>query len=364
MIYQNWYLRLLCWEYRILKALDGIKGKDAKIDMSSYVNIYKEIWKDAAQRMSADFSELSEGIWKICHNDRMTIINNYKTQIDDPVVLNLAGNKPLCYRLMIEEGLPVPEHQVYHLSELYRAKQFMQRFKGEFFVVKPANGTSAGRGVTTHISSFKECCKASILASLYSDEIIIERLISGECYRLLILNGQMIHASRRRGIRVKGDGKSTLSQLIEGENIRRKESVGNGLLRPIRLDRDLNATVKTQGLSIESIPNLGQDVLVKSFDNPYRKNVEVCTFYDESVAKLICRDICSVATRAAGIICSKLAGIDVITVDPAVPLEKSGGVISEINTTPGLHNHYHLLNEEDPPPAVHVLNYLLKMSNE
>jgi glutathione synthase/RimK-type ligase-like ATP-grasp enzyme len=37
---------------------------------------------------------------------------------------------------------------------------------------------------------------------------------------------------------------------------------------------------------------------------------------------------------------TRLAGIDVITTDPGVPLGESGGVILEVNATPGYHHHY------------------------
>ena len=51
--------------------------------------------------------------------------------------------------------------------------------------------------------------------------------------------------------------------------------------------------------------------------------------------------------------------IDIITFNPGISLESSGGVINEINTTPGLHHHYNLLNDHGTPPAVPVLKYLL-----
>ena len=34
-----------------------------------------------------------------------------------------------------------------------------------------------------------------------------------------------------------------------------------------------------------------------------------------------------------------LAGVDLIAPDVALPLEESGGMVNEINTTPGLHHH-------------------------
>jgi D-alanine-D-alanine ligase-like ATP-grasp enzyme len=36
-----------------------------------------------------------------------------------------------------------------------------------------------------------------------------------------------------------------------------------------------------------------------------------------------------------------LVGVDVITTDPGRPLADVGGVVLEVNTTPGLSYHYH-----------------------
>ena len=88
---------------------------------------------------------------------------------------------------------------------------------------------------------------------------------------------------------------------------------------------------------------------------------EVRTTYDEDVTGRIGYGLKEQAVRAAHSIRSRFAGVDIITKDLAIPLEESGGVINEINTTPGLHNHYHLSGgmENHSPPAVPVLRYLL-----
>ena len=57
----------------------------------------------------------------------------------------------------------------------------------------------------------------------------------------------------------------------------------------------------------------------------------------------------------------KLAGLDVICKDISRPLDKSNGMISEINTTPGIHHHY-LINEgtASVPVAELVLDHLFR----
>jgi D-alanine-D-alanine ligase-like ATP-grasp enzyme len=63
--------------------------------------------------------------------------------------------------------------------------------------------------------------------------------------------------------------------------------------------------------------------------------------------------------QAAAIVGARLAGVDVITKDPTLPLEASGAII-EVNTTPGLRFHYLVWNQEERVEvAVPIMRYLL-----
>ena len=187
------------------------------------------------------------------------------------------------------------------------------------------------------------------------------RFIPGESYRFLILNGKFIHAVRRRGMRVRGDGQSTIRQLIEKEDKLRRQQRGHASRGIIRRDRDLDVTLLAQKLNMESVPENGKHVLVKSTDSSLATNVEVRTVYTEDVTDLIADQLRAQAELTAQIFSSQFTGVDIITLDPTVSLEKSGGVVTEINTNPGLHHHYHVLNNGASRPAVNVLRHLLKI---
>jgi D-alanine-D-alanine ligase-like ATP-grasp enzyme len=356
----GWRLNLLRVRCRIRKIL----GRFARTNRPMYVwdrmPFYKQMWEHAASSLSADFLELGEGIWEIRNGHQRTRINNHVIQLDDPVTLNLAGNKTFCYSVMTKDGLPVPKHLSFLLHEMDKAKQFVKQ-QGGLFVVKPSIGTAGSMGITTHIMTVRELSRAVALASLYGKEIIIERLIPGECYRVLVLNDKVVHVSRRRGLWVHGDGESTIWRLVSKENESRQCHEKKSMCISSS-DRDLMATLEAQGVSQETVPAIGQKVLVKSCAYPLKKHTEVLTVFNEDVTDLVCNDIRDKAIQAARILHSKFAGVDIISLDATIPLERSGGVVSEINTTPGLHHHYNLQYSEKRDPAVQVLRYLLNVT--
>ena len=81
--------------------------------MVDLTDFYKRLWSDAAQTVCARFSEIDNGLWRVERGKHATLIHNYIVQLDDPVTLNMAGDKALCHRILQAEGLMVPEHDVY-----------------------------------------------------------------------------------------------------------------------------------------------------------------------------------------------------------------------------------------------------------
>ena len=313
------------------------------------------MWRAVARELGASFAELAHDLWCIEKDGARTVINNHQLELDNPVVLQLAANKSVVHKLLRQAGLQVPRHLTFDLSRLPEAYRFAEKC-GVESVVKPADGYG-GKGVTTHIRSERELRQAAILASLYSKNLLIEEQVAGECYRVLVFRGEAIHCVGRRGPRVRGDGKSTIRELIRQFDTSRIRDDGKSA--SLDIDRDCTFTLGYQGLRLDSVPKYGQEVLVKSINDPRRKQVEVRTVYNEDATDLVCDSIKSDAIRAASLVGSEFAGVDVITTDPTVPLEASGGAINEVNTTPALHHHYQSISEEYPGIALHIISSLL-----
>jgi D-alanine-D-alanine ligase-like ATP-grasp enzyme len=355
-------LRLLINYFKIRRIIRGKLGLQKTEYVWERLDYYRKMWRNGAREIGADYKELSDNTWEISLEGKLTRIAGWLVELDNPVTLNIAGNKILSYRLLEDAGLEVPPYRVFGIDNLEKVKEFMHEHKG-MFVVKPAIGTASGRGVTTHIQNYKDARKAAALAAGYgSEKLLIEKLIPGEVYRLLYVGGELLFASRRNGIWLKGDGRSTIEELIATEN-RSRLPKKKDAASPISYDLDMKATLDVQGLTLKSVIDADRRVLTKSIDNKVTDKEEIRTVYDENVTHLIGSQLREEGAKAARAVRSDFLGVDIITRDMTVGLAEGGGIVGEVNTTPGMHHHINLKNSEQTPSAVqHVLRYLLENS--
>jgi cyanophycin synthetase len=341
-------LRVLSYIQRLRQVLwrrgDGF-------DAVSSDAFYGELWRTAAARLGAEIRELPGDFLELRYGQRVTRVKQWWVMLDDPVTLSLAGNKVAVHALLMDEGLPVPAHRTYTLDQIGRAWDFL-RSQGTPCVVKPMSDTGGGHGVTTGVETSWQLAQASALAATLGHELLIERQVEGENYRLLYLDGVLIDALHRGGPTVVGDGCSSIGELIRRENQERARG-SRAVLGPITIDLDCRSTLRRAGLSLRSVPTAGRVVTVKLATN------EGSERDIQSVLGQIGPSLARQGARAAAIVGARLAGVDVITKDPTVPLEAPGAII-EVNTTPGLRFHYMVLNQEQRVEvAVPIMRYLL-----
>jgi cyanophycin synthetase len=149
----------------------------------------------------------------------------------------------------------------------------------------------------------------------------------------LYLNGKFEDAIRRDPPIITGDGKSTIKQLIEQTNNIRLNSKPFSALSPLTIDDDLIKTLEKNKLKLKDIPADKKVIVAKSVinQNSYKEN--------HIVRNEIHPDIIKLGAEIVKFFGIELGGIDIISESITEPLEKTGGVVNEINTTPGLHHH-------------------------
>jgi cyanophycin synthetase len=312
---------------------------------------YERVWREAAAHLGATYTPLGSGFAEILLGGIQTRVLGNTCPVDDPVTLALASNRALTHQILAREGLAVPRHAEFTLATIDRAIAFVESSPREC-VVKPAKGTGGGRGVTSGIHRRGHLARAAAAAAVYGDDLLIEEQLAGDNYRLLYLDGMLLDCFVRKPPTVGADGRSTVAQLVRRSNAERLRH-GSGLSQVLlSTDLDMRWTLAKQHLSLRSIPPEGTVVMLKTVVN------ENCGFDNTSATGVLCDAIIEAGARAADALQVRLAGIDVITRDPTVSLDESGGAILEVNTTPGFYYHYHK-RDGAFPVAVSVLQKLL-----
>ena len=313
---------------------------------------YRVIWQQAADEVGAELSVIHEEFLELRKGARRARVWRHWVPLDDAVTLRLALDKTAVHDILSRAGLPLPEHQEWDASKLNGAVEFLRRSNAPC-VVKPTGGAS-GSGATTGVRTKDQLLRARLRAARLSRRLLIERQAEGDMYRLLFMDGELLDAVRRRPPRVTGDGRSTIRALIAAENASRLNPDHPVSMPILRVDLDCLFTLEAAGLSLESVLPEGSTVAVKTVTSQNR--IED----NETVREPLDPGLVAEAREAAAQVGVRLAGVDLITPDLSRCLKESGGVIIEVNGTPGLHYHYQVADEANATPvAVPILRRLL-----
>jgi cyanophycin synthetase len=324
-------IALLSLYHRVAIRLDErIRGARRVLDNRR--GFYTALWRDAAARAGAEVIELGASRLSIqCGSTRLLVSGNF-TSLDDPVTLALAGDKPYVYGLLAEQGLPVPKHVACRYDDWPVAESALTSLGGPC-VVKPALGGWAGKGITTGVAGRLALLQALAVAGASSEQVVVEREVEGDNYRLLYLDGELLDVVRREPPMLRGDGRSTIRELLRAENADRRTRGSAAAQTPLTVDADLRHTLRRQGYSLRSVPAAGVLVRAKTVVNDNRRESNA------SVNGILCGSIVEAGAAAAAVLGIRLAGVDVISRDPGRSLQDTGGVILEVNTNPGLYIH-------------------------
>jgi len=246
------------------------------------------------------------------------------------VAESIAQDKELTRTLLAEAGIPVPEGRpVSDAADAWAAADEI----GKPVVVKPRYGNQ-GRGVSVDLSTREEVERAWHVAREEESTVMVERFVTGGDYRVLVVGGRVVAASRRHPPTVVGDGTATIRQLVDRVNEDpRRCSDHAGALSPVRIDDVALAVLAEQGLDAESVPVAGRTVLL-------RQNANLSTGGTaEDVTDVVHPEVAARAVEAARIVGLDVAGIDIVTADITRSLESQRGVVIEVNAGPGLRMH-------------------------
>lgn len=296
---------------------------------------------------------LNEGnLVQLGHGAAQRRIWTAETDFTGAIAEGIARDKDLTKSLLTSVGVPVPEGAVVTSAEAaWEAAQDI----GLPVVVKPSDGNH-GRGVTLDLRSREEVEAAFAVARVHGSEVIVERYLRGLEHRLLVVGGEVVAAARGDAAFVTGDGRASVSELIERQinTDPRRGSTEDYPLGRIELcgpaaDPVVLLDLQRQGLAPDAVPAAGRQVLVQR-----NGNVAVdCT--DE-----VHPEVAHAASLAARVVGLDIAGIDLVATDIGRPLAEQGGGIVEVNAGPGLLMHLKPAQGSPRPVGQAIVDHLFE----
>ncbi len=245
------------------------------------------------------------------------------------VAESIAQDKDLTKRLLASAGVPVPSGRP--VSDFPDACVVAEEI-GWPVVVKPRDGNQ-GKGVTVNIVS-NEHLGIAYKAAAEHGEVMVERYLPGNDFRLLVVGDRLVAAARRDPPHVIGDGVLTVRQLVDkvNEDPRRGEGHATSLTK-IRFDEIAVARLQVQGLNPDDVPEKGRRVIM-------RNNANLSTGGTATdVTDDVHPEVAARAIAAAQTIGLEICGVDVLAESVHRPLEDQNGGIVEVNAAPGLRMH-------------------------
>lgn len=246
------------------------------------------------------------------------------------IAVELAGDKEETNKILGARGLPVPHQELVRSAD--RAVLAAKKL-GYPVVTKPYNGNH-GRGISIHLTTEDEVRAGFAAAQEHSSSVIVETFLTGDDHRLLVVNGELVAATKRTPGHVIGDGKSTVKQLVDVVNLDPRRGVGHEkVMTRLNLDAQADMMLARVAMTAESVPAANQVVMLRSTANLSTGGTAT------DVTNIIHPDNRDMAVRAITAIGLDVGGVDFLSPNIAESYKQVGGGICEVNAAPGFRMH-------------------------
>jgi len=251
----------------------------------------------------------------------------------------IAKDKDYANFFMKRMGYPiVPESKTFYSNEWAKAIGFPHRNADAAYryakklgfpvIVKPNSG-SQGIGVAL-VNTKREFYRAIRTVFKRDRVALIQRLLKGRDYRLVVLDDKVISAYERIPLNIVGNGVSTIERLLREKQCCFFASSRN---TKIKLDDPrIVEKLKHQGLNLRSIPAKGERIYLLN-------NTNLSTGGDSvNVTTTAHQAFKQIAVQLAKDMGLRLCGVDLM-ISGDITQKPCAYWILEINSAPGL-NHY------------------------
>ena len=286
---------------------------------------------DAAVARNIPFRRLTEGsLVMFGWGSRQRRIQAAEIDTTGAIAETIAQDKELTKKLLHAAGVPVPMGRV--VSDPEDAWKAALEI-GLPVVIKPKDGNQ-GKGVTVNVTTREQLAAGFTAAAEFRDDVMVERYLPGNDFRLLVIGNKLIAAARRDPPQVVGDGVQTVRELVDQVNLDPRRGNGHSTsLTKIRFDDIALASLAKQGLQADSVPGMGQRVILRN--NANLSTGGAATDVTDDVHP----EVAERAIAAAHMVGLDICGVDLVCDSVLAPIEEQNGGIVEVNAAPGLRMH-------------------------
>lgn len=246
------------------------------------------------------------------------------------IAVDIACDKEETKNLLEAAEIPVPRGRIVYSEE--GLKEALERISYPI-VTKPVDGNH-GKGATTNITNWEDAVRGLEAAKKYSRGVIVEKFITGQDHRVLVINYKFVAAAIRKPASVIGDGKSTIQELIDQTNEDPRRGYGHEkTLTQIKVDDFTMDMLTKANHTLESVLPDGEELFLKPTANLSTGGTAT------DVTDMVHPDNIFMCERIARIIGLDICGIDIMAENLTEPVKDNGGAILEVNAAPGFRMH-------------------------
>jgi len=248
------------------------------------------------------------------------------------IAVEISCDKEDTHNLLRDLGLPVPsQRMIYSPREAIRAARSI----GFPVVLKPLNANH-GRGVSINLTTDEQVESAFVFARDQgtSKAVLVESYVEGFDHRMLVVNNELVAVAKRVPGHVVGDGKSTVSQLVDRVNEDPRRGIGHEkVLTRLELDRPALELLALAGFDADTVLPADEIFFLRNTANLSTGGTAI------DLTDVVHPDNKEMAERAIRSVGLDVGGVDFLTQDIAQSYKEIGGAIVEVNAAPGFRMH-------------------------
>jgi len=290
----------------------------------------------AAMRRGLEFEILDqkENFVRLKQDEKIEhVMQATRTSLDNYSSVLMMENKLVTKAILKEAGISVPNGVNYLYKE--KALSDFELFEDRTIVIKPkSTNFCLGLSILKENNSEEGYQNAVELAFEHDNSILVEDFVQGREFRFLVIGDKVEGILQRIPANIKGDGKSSISELVIEKN--KNALRGKGLVTPlekITLGEEEAMFLASQNLNFDSIPANDQVIYLRE-NNNISTGADTIDFTND-----IHQSYKDIAVKAAKSLNVEITGLDMIILDAKVPASNENYWIIDLNFNPSIHIH-------------------------